>query len=403
MDATRFAAVSFAVLIAPLAGIAEDDAGTVAAKIVNQARALKKADKGAEAEMLLREAAATCEERLKPMPADAQARFALAQLQFQLEQDDTAKLNLEQAMAAQPNCAAMHAFQGHMLAVAKDFAAAEMSYRRALALNPQDTDSRTAVAICLVKLGRNDEALIFARETVRLAPTDFMAVCAYAGMVHDAGNKAEWERVLKSAIESNPQGVEVREFYAVGLFCHQRFADAYAQRVELARLTPDEIDNEIKLLMVATAGNMATETKRHWERMVEFRRTGKFTKDFVPRELLAAASKKVMAFEYFESRGEAGYKYAFSVRDKDDKEEFRIVLGTYDKLNEHFRSQGKLKESERVFSLDTIRGEERQHYGIYPTLPTYEQTRALAIEIIEGTRLPNAPSANAERSAPNVR
>src|SRR5687767_12037889 len=105
MDAARFWLMAL-VVFAPLAGLAEDNAGVVAAKIVKQAKALKKAGKEDDADKMLREAAKSCEDRVKQKPDDAQARFALAQLQVHLDQVDAAKVNLERALALEPKWAA---------------------------------------------------------------------------------------------------------------------------------------------------------------------------------------------------------------------------------------------------------------------------------------------------------
>jgi hypothetical protein len=47
-----------------------------------------------------------------------------------------------------------------------------------------------------------------------------------------------------------------------------------------------------------------------------------------------------------------------------------------------------LKETERVFCLMLKRGNDIQHFGAFRNAPTYEQARTMAMEVLEGTRLP---------------
>jgi tetratricopeptide (TPR) repeat protein len=372
-------------------------------KIVQAAKALRKADKHDEADKFLREAIAICEEKLKQKPDSAKFHFALAQFQAELGQSEAASESIKRAIALQSNCRAMYCFQGFLLASLKEYEAAETALRKALELKPSHVETRNCLVVCLFNLNRKLGAVEFARETVRLAPNDGSAVRMLASIQFVTGNQREWERTLRSAIERNSNDIAMRADFAEGLDLLQRQSEAYAQHVEIAKLRPGDIDNERMLVYYATVARMLPESQQHAERLYDFRKNGKYHEAGFARDHFYAASKRVRAIEYFEPHGEAGYKYVFSVRNMGDKEEFRIVLGTYDKLNEHFRSEGKLKDGEVVFALNSIHGKEQQHYGVYPTLPTYEQARALAIEIIEGTRLPNLPSANAEKNTPERR
>jgi tetratricopeptide (TPR) repeat protein len=403
MDAIRIAALLLlATLFTPITAFSQHDAGQLMAQFVEMTRDLKSSGRDDEADKYLREATAICEDKLKQKPDSAQLRFALAQLQAELGQRKAALVNIKRAVELQDNCRAMYCFQGFLLASLKEYEEAEIALRKALELEPSHVETRNCLVLCLFNLNRKLGAIEVARETTKLAPDDTNARDALAKILFVTKNHEEWEQTRLSAIERNPHDIEVLASFAYELNLLQRPSEAYAQHVKIAKLHPDAVENEKMLVYYATTARMLPESQQHAERLYDAHKNGKYPETGFARDSFVAASKRVRAIENFEPASKVG-KYVFSVRDKDDKEEFRIVLSTWEKLNEHFRSVGELKEGEVVFSLDSNRGGEDQHYGIYPTLPTYEQTRALAIEIIEGTRLPNAPDAEAEKTSSSVR
>jgi Flp pilus assembly protein TadD len=388
MDAHRFAVVlSFVFLLAPLAGLAEDKADTVAAKIVEMSRELRKKGREDAADKLLRDAAAQCEEQLRRKPDDAQARFGLAQLQVHLDQVPAAEANLARALQLEPNNAALHAFKGRMYGVEKAWRQAVVSLRRAVELDPTDAGCRMMLATCLSNIKEHQEAVTQAREAMKLMPGDKDALVFYSLMLLAAGDADEWEKVMQSAIDSRPKDIGLRDSFVHGFFLLRRPDRAYSECLELQKLDSANVEVDAKLVLYATQATRPFAAEQHVNRLKELRKAGKYADDYVLRDHFFNGNRTVLARENFEPDGEVFSKFVFYVVDELEKEECRIQFTTSDRYNEQLRKAGKLKETERVYYLMSKRGKDVQDFGAFPQ-PTYEQARAMAIEVLEGTRLP---------------
>ena len=101
---------------------------------------------------------------------------------------------------------------------------------------------------------------------------------------------------------------------------------------------------------------------------------------------------KVMAFEHFELKGDRALRYVFTVLDKTEHaEDWRISLGSYDLTNSIWRQTTKPtpKEGERLFHLDGyFKGGGHATYGMYFPEPSYDETRARVLKILEGKSQP---------------
>ncbi len=388
MDATRFAALlSFLILLAPLAGLAEDNAGTVAAKIVKIAKDLRKAGQEDEANKRLRDAAASCEDRLRQKPDDAQARFALAQLQVHLDQVDAAGRNLERAMQLEPNNEAMYAFKGRFHGVAKDYPEAIKAYRRSVELDPKNAETRTMLAMCLANANEKEEAVAQAREVLKLQPNEPAVIHFYALMLLQAGQYDEWERVVRSALDQHPKDVHLLEQLVLGFVAQQRFEKAYRACLEWQKLDPNNVEIEVKLIFFATQARQTVAAEQHLARVLEYRKAGKYDSDDVTRDQFYMGNRRVLVKESFDTKEESFSKFVFYVVDEQETEERRVQFTTSERYNEQLRRDTLLKETERAFALICKRGADVQYFGTFPQ-PTYDQARAMAIEVLEGTRLP---------------
>lgn len=110
------------------------------------------------------------------------------------------------------------------------------------------------------------------------------------------------------------------------------------------------------------------------------------------REQFEVNGQKVMAFEHFELKGERALRYVFSILDKTGQDEdWRISLGSYDLTNSIWRQSKnpKPKEDERLFHLDGyFKGGGHATFGMYFPEPSYDETRARVVKILEGKSQP---------------
>jgi len=94
-----------------------------------------------------------------------------------------------------------------------------------------------------------------------------------------------------------------------------------------------------------------------------------------------------MAFEHFELKGDRGLRYVFSILDRTgNAEEFRISLGSYELTNSVWREKTipKPKYGQRLFHLDGYFANGHAPYGMFSTEPSYDETRRIVVEILEG-------------------
>lgn len=79
-----------------------------------------------------------------------------------------------------------------------DFKAAEESYKRALALQPNDAEAKTGLAIVLISTNRADEALTLLESALKDDPTNITAHFRLSGLYRRAGRSAEAARELEA-------------------------------------------------------------------------------------------------------------------------------------------------------------------------------------------------------------
>ena len=85
---------------------------------------------------------------------------------------------------------------GGILAAKGDFKTAEEDYRKALALQPKDSEARTGLAIVLISLNRTTEAIPLLEDAVKDDPTNMVAHYRLSGLYRRAGRTADAQREM---------------------------------------------------------------------------------------------------------------------------------------------------------------------------------------------------------------
>ena len=83
---------------------------------------------------------------------------------------------------------------GGILAAKGDYKTAEEDYRKALALQPKDSDARTGLAIVLISLNQTNEAISLLEDAVKDDPTNLVAHYRLSMLYRRAGRTAEAQR-----------------------------------------------------------------------------------------------------------------------------------------------------------------------------------------------------------------
>jgi tetratricopeptide (TPR) repeat protein len=85
---------------------------------------------------------------------------------------------------------------GGILAAKGDFKTAEEDYRKALALQPQDSDAKTGLAIVLISINRTNEAISLLESALKDDPTNTVAHYRLSGLYRRAGRTADSQRAM---------------------------------------------------------------------------------------------------------------------------------------------------------------------------------------------------------------
>lgn len=85
---------------------------------------------------------------------------------------------------------------GGIIAAKGEFATAEEHYQRALALQPNDSDAKTGLAIVFISTNRQNEAMSLLESAVKDDPTNIVAHFRLSGLYRRAGRNTDAEREL---------------------------------------------------------------------------------------------------------------------------------------------------------------------------------------------------------------
>jgi Flp pilus assembly protein TadD len=79
-----------------------------------------------------------------------------------------------------------------------DFKAAEEDYRKALALQPTDSDAKTGLAIALISDNQIGEAILLLESAINDDPTNIVAHYRLSGLYRRAGRTADSQREMEA-------------------------------------------------------------------------------------------------------------------------------------------------------------------------------------------------------------
>jgi len=231
-----------------------------------------------------------------------------------------------------------------------------------LAQNPtkqQEAQAQTAFEIgnSLFEKGKPDQALIHYKQALALLPKD-------PSILFNAGVAAFLSKdfVFASEVWKQLKAVDPLDWHA-----RAKLVQAYQALGKTA-----ERDKEREELFAMWKSGKPAEFKEQAEYC---------------RDQFEVNGKKVMAFELFELKGDRALRYVFSILNKtEDGEEYRISLGSYSITNSIWRSTRKPtpKEDERLFHLDGYYPGRHVTFGMFFPEPSYDETRAKVVQILEG-------------------
>jgi TolB-like protein/DNA-binding winged helix-turn-helix (wHTH) protein/Tfp pilus assembly protein PilF len=111
---------------------------------------------------------------------------------------------IDRALELDDQLGEVHVTLGRLQWVKRDFAAAEMAFKRALELNPNYANAHFLYAIFLRRVGRPEEALARIRKAQQLDPLSAMINMSVGSALRDVGLSDEALAQYKKAIEIDP-------------------------------------------------------------------------------------------------------------------------------------------------------------------------------------------------------
>ncbi len=366
--------------------------------IIAQAKKLLHAKKNADAVKLLQGAIADQEKRLEEVPKDDHAAFELAQLQFELQQDEAAAKSIELAISIRPKEAEYHAFQGKMLTYGDDKDAAERAYQKAIELAPKQGTYYHQYSQLLYTRNKKEAAEVQLRKTIEVEPGFWEAYSALATHRIDAGKVDEAKAILQSGIAKCPKNPDLRDTLGQLYQMAGKLAEARQQYLALAELEPANLRAQAKLVQLCLALGKKEESNEHLEKVYKIFRDGEAGKEWFCREQFTSGKFQVQAMEFFELKGVNPVKYRFQVMDeRGEKEIYAVTLGSNFLTTEMAREAKTIKKDERMYHLDYYQGREHRTYGMFAvTPPSYDDVRKMVVEIIAGTKKPLSASVRKE-------
>ena len=138
-------------------------------------------------------------EALKLNPALPGAHFEMAE-QLRISSDPALNAQAEDEYKAAIRVNQYDALSwrqlGGIMSAKGDFKAAEDDYRKALALQPGDSDAKTGLAIVMISTDRTDEAISLLESAVKDNPTNLVAHFRLSTLYRRAGRTADAQREL---------------------------------------------------------------------------------------------------------------------------------------------------------------------------------------------------------------
>jgi tetratricopeptide (TPR) repeat protein len=158
---------------------------------------------------------------------------------------DTGRLNeavayAQAATEARPDYAPIHQLLGELFWRAKDLPNAEVAYRRALELNPQDVNILLGVAMVYRGQGRYEDAIVELEAALERMPENVQLQQALGDLYVGTAN---WEKAIESyeaVLAANPNQVQVRSALAHAYTQAGRLGDAVTQTLWLLEAVPND-------------------------------------------------------------------------------------------------------------------------------------------------------------------
>lgn len=337
----------------------------------------------------------TAQKLLKELSAAAQAKdrdaetlVLLGRTQFYLEDDAAAALSLDEAIKLNPADADAQFYRGIVARQLNELDPAIRFFKKSVELEPGTARVWSELGATLAAVEKFDEAIAALQKAIALDPKDAWSLSLAGRLMLEQGKGKEGVVLLEKSLELDPS--DTQNTYNVAL--HYQLNGNPKRALELfervAKTDPNDWHTLSKLVQLHQAlGDLPARDRRRAEvfKLYKAGKTDAKRPEFC-REQFELEGQRVMVFESFELQGERAVRYSFRVVALPAEKLSRVIsLGSYDFTTQYMRESGQLKPNERAWHLDGyFPDNSHDTYGIFTKEPTYEETRAMVVEVLEG-------------------
>ncbi len=386
-----FVSVCALCLFAAVIG-SEDARGETPEQKLQRGRELISGEKHEEGRRILHEAAAAFEEKCQAQPDDSESHKALGKAYFYLDEDAKALKAFAKASTLSPKDPEPRFFRGLIFGIQGDFEKAVEEITLACELGPDDPDYWFERGRFLHLQDKFSEALAAYGKAIDLDDSHEAALYRTAVVLTELGRDTEALRYFEKALEADPKNPNAA--FNAGII-HQKLGrhnEALANFKTVIELDPTDWHAIAKTVQEYQALKDRKNRDRARTRLLKLKKKGAIeslaSTELYCRDQFVAGRDAIMAFEFFELKGDRARRYVFYVRDKKSgKTKYRLSVGSYETTNLVARESGEIAEEDRLFHLDGyFPGGEHRTYVFFKSEPSYDEVRALVVEILQGTR-----------------
>jgi cytochrome c-type biogenesis protein CcmH/NrfG len=317
----------------------------------------------------------------------AETLVLLGRTQLYLKEDDAAALTLDEALTLEPDNVDAHFYRGVAAQNPDSSETAVKHFTRVTELAPKDARGWAELGHTLVAMRKDEPGIVALEKALAIDPKDASTLGLLGNVLIESNRGPEGIALMEKALTLRPN--DTLFAYNAGQY-YQNTGNAKlgVARFELvAKLEPDDWQARAKLVQLNQAlGDVAARDRWRTE-VIKLYRAKKLDARVTEfcREQFKAGGKSVLVYESFELTGERAVRYSFRVPAPTKGLERVISLGSYEFTTNSMREAGDLKADERAWHLDGYWPDNsHKTYGIFTKEPTYEATRAMVVDVLDG-------------------
>lgn len=331
---------------------------------------------------------ADLKELLIKSPGDGHLLYLAGCVSMDGGDDDGAAIAFDKAINADPKNPEYLGTRALLLEYHEKPAEAAALYLRATEAAPGNARLWADLARTQIQTKQPAAANESLRQAIKLAPENAGYLGMLALQLLDDGKFDEARELLNRAIAANPKFVD--GYMNLGQLeqnaGNQAAAlSAYGQGL---KLQPDDFRAWSKMVQLHEAVQQPEQRDSARDKVFALWKAGKVDQDCYCREQFKHGKSAVMVMEFFELTGERAVRYGFNLIGPDGKTAEKVSLGSYQGTTDVARGTGSIKQDERMFHLDSYQPHRHATLGMFTKEPSYEQTRKMVIDYLEGKLKP---------------